>query len=289
MSFASISFRPLLLAALGASLLCACKPEPARPASSPAARVDGKAIGLDQVELLAANLPTGDADAVRRVALERLLGEEVLRHEAERRGLADDPKVRARLVAAERQVLASAYLDQVAAATPKPTATEIHYYYAQHPELFAERRIYALREIDVEGGDQVAQAVQDKTAKAKSVAELLEWLRTVRVPFSVKDTTLAAEFLPLGWVGALHALKDGQVALVRGERGVVLLGIAGSRSEPISEEAATPRIEQFLLQQRRAEAMQKAGADLRAHATIEYLPPFAPPATRAAPAAAAKP
>ncbi|MBL8482933.1 MAG: EpsD family peptidyl-prolyl cis-trans isomerase [Rhodocyclaceae bacterium] len=279
----------LLLFAASAMSLNGCQPEQDRAAPAAAARVDGSVIPQDQVEVLAARLSGTDAGTARRAVLERLVGEEVLRAEALRQGLHKDPKVRARLAAAEREVLATAYLDDVAARAAKPGAAEIHDYYQQHPELFAERRIYALREIDIEGGADVAQAVEERAAKAKSVAELLEWLRTTRVAFSVKDITLAAESLPMNWVAALHALRDGQMALVRGERGLVMLGIAGSRSEPVSEQTAAPRIEQFLWQQRRTELMRKTGADLRARAAIEYLPPYAAESPAAAAAGPARP
>ena len=62
--------------------------------------------------------------------------------------------------------------------------------------------------------------------------------------------------------------------------------LAGSRSQPVSEEQARPAIEQFLLNERKRKLVEEDMKAMRAAAKIEYVGKFAEGAA-SAPAAAA--
>ena len=63
------------------------------------------------------------------------------------------PQVVQAMEEAKRAVLASAYLQQIAADIPKPSDQEIKEYYVQHPEYFSARRTYAYRSMAVSATD----------------------------------------------------------------------------------------------------------------------------------------
>src|SRR5712671_5186354 len=71
---------------------------------------------------------------------------------------------------------ARAYLQQVQA-QPRPSAEEVHKFYAQHPELFAQRRLFTLEEIEVTREASLATALQERAARAASMDEIADWLR----------------------------------------------------------------------------------------------------------------
>ena len=96
----------------------------------------------------------------------------------------------------------------------------------------------------------------------------------------------AAEQLPLNSLEAFSRMKDGQAALVPSPGGVQVVVLAGSRSQPVSEEQARPAIEQMLLGERRRKRVEEDMKALRAAADIEYLGRFAAPAASAPGAAA---
>jgi hypothetical protein len=74
----------------------------------------------------------------------------------------------------------------------------------------------------------------------------------------------AAEQLPLNSLDAFARMKDGQAALVPAANGVQVVVLAGSRSQPVSEEQARPAIEQFLLNERKRKLIEDDRKAMRA-------------------------
>ena len=70
-------------------------------------------------------------------------------------------------------------------------------------------------------------------------------------------------------------------ALVPSANGVQVIVLAGSRSQPVTEEQARPAIEQFILNERRRKLVEDDVKALRAAAKIEYVGKFAEPAASA--------
>ena len=172
-------------------------------------------------------------------------------------------------------------------AIPKPTAEETKKYFADNPPLFAERRIYNLQEIVVPGttGSEVFEQIKAQVAAGKSMEEMAAWLKARNVRFGGNSATRAAEQIPLELLKTLASMKDGQTTLIANPQGATILRVASSQSAPVAEAAALPRIEQFLANQRGAEAVGKTIKDLRAKTTITYMGDFAPGAAgTAAPA-----
>ncbi len=134
------------------------------------ARVNGGEITVHQVNYLLENSPDlrqlrGQAtpDKEAQAALDQLIEQEILVQAAVEQKLDRNPEVLAAMESARRSVLAKAYIDQVRAGTAKPTGTEIHAYFVDNPALFAERRVYTLREFRAEcrsqAGDPTAIAL----------------------------------------------------------------------------------------------------------------------------------
>lgn len=181
-----------------------------------------------------------DAARKRGETLERLIDQRLARQHALEQGLQRSPQIAHALEAAKTDILARAYRQLVAEAQPRPTPAEIRSYYAEHPELFAERRIYSLESLDAR--------------------------------FGVNRWTLAAEQLPLELVARLRAMKEGDVLTIDdGAKGVVAVRIAAARPAPLDEASAAPLIESFLLARRSSEALDAEMKRLRAAARIEYL------------------
>jgi hypothetical protein len=195
-----------------------------------AARVNAEVISVPELE----------AARRRGETLERLIDQRLARQHALEQGLERSPQIAQALDSAKTDILARAYRQLLAEAQPRPTPAEIRSYYAEHPELFAQRRIYSLESLDAR--------------------------------FGIHRSTLAAEQLPLELVSRLQAMKEGEVVpLDDGAEGVVLVRIVAARLAPLDEASADPLIEKFLLARRSREALAAAMQRLRAKARIEYL------------------
>lgn len=291
MSFAT-NTRPVVLAVLvSLAALSGCGgDDKKKPASQVAAKVNKEEISVHQINAVlsrAGNISQEQAKQASAEVLEKLIEQELLLQKAMEKKLDRDPKTMQALEASRRQIIAQAYLEQLAGGVAKPAADEIKTYYESHPELFSERRIYRLQEIVAAVPADQRPAVQDVIAKSKSMNDVASWMKANNVKFAANVATKPAEQLPLEILPRLHQMKDGQVAAFPNPNGLLILQLVASQTAPVDQAAATPMIEQFLGNKKRSEMVTKEVAALRSEAKIEYVGAFAKP--ESAPAAAAAP
>lgn len=246
---------------------------------------------MTRVNMANASTPQA-AEALRRDVLERLIDQQLAIEQAKEKKLDRSPEVVAQLEAARREVLARAYAQSIATSQPRPTPDEVKKYFADHPQLFSQRRIYNLQELQVPVGNNPSLANEAKAmaAAGKSVEDIANWLRGQNIKFGGGGATRAAEQIPLEVLARLHTMKDGQVTVLDSPQGFTVLRIAASQSAPVTETVAIPRIEQFLSNQRGAQAVSQQMKDLRAKTEIAYMGDFAkaagtPPSAASAPSA----
>src|SRR5205823_3212057 len=236
------------------ALLAACgKSDDKKPASQVAARVNSEEITVHQVNNVLArnpNLSPELAARAKREIVERLIDQELAKEQAIEKKLDRSPAVVRAIEAAKDEILARAYLQQLAAAQAKPTAEEIRKYYAEHPELFAQRRLYMLEEIALARQEGIAAELRQRAAKARSMQEIGEWLKAREIQYAVNRGGRAAEQVPLETLPQLNKMKDGEIQVVElGER-VNVIRVVATKPAPVDEASAAPRIEQFLFARR---------------------------------------
>ena len=284
-----------------AALLAACGDKKEKTASQTAAKVGKAEITVHQINFVLQqqrNIRPEQADAASKQILERLIDQELALQKADDLKIDRDPRVVQQLEAAKREIIARAYLEKVGEAAPKPTPEEIKKYYDEKPALFKERRIYSIQEIAIEAKPDQVPALREKLTASKNINEFVEFLKANEFKFAGNQAVRAAEQLPLQSLDAFAKMTDGQAMLNQAANGVQVVVLAGSRSQPVSEEQARPTIEQFLLNDRKRKLIEDDIKAMRAAAKVEYVGKFgegAPaagaavspvPATAPAPAAA---
>lgn len=227
-----------------------------------AARVNAEAITVQEVQLARKR---GDT-------LERLIDQRLARQQAIERGLDRAPQIVQAMETARSEILAHAYRQLVAEAQPRPTREEISAYYAAHPELFAQRRVYSLDEVVLARGRELAAALHERAAQGEPLEAIARWLESLEARFTINRLTRGAHELPLELLARLKAMKEGEVHLIDDDAGgVVLLRLAAARLAPLDEAAAAPLIEKFLAARRASDALAAEMQRLRAAARIEYF------------------
>jgi EpsD family peptidyl-prolyl cis-trans isomerase len=277
-------FRPLAIAALLALTLTACgNKEDKKVATQVAAKVGSEEISVHQINQVlsrtnAANATPQAVQNLRREVLEKLIDQQLAVSQAEESKLNRSPEVVAQIEAARREVLARAYIQQITSSLPKPTPEETKKYYVEHPALFSERRVFNLQEVQLPGaaGEAVAEQVRAMLGSGKPMEEVATFLKSKDVKFGGGAATRAAEQIPLELLTKVHALKDGQSLVVKNPQGFNVIRVASSQSAPVPEANAVPRIEQFMANQRGAEAVSQNVKALRTKATVTYMGDFAP-------------
>ena len=291
----NVSRHAAVLAASGILVLAGCGEEK-QAATQVAARVNKEEISIHQINTLLApggNLPPEQAKLASRQVLERLVDQELLVQKATEKKLDREPKTMKAIEAARRDILARSYMESVAAAVAKPTTAEVGEFYTKRPELFSERRVYKFQELTIGANPAEVLPKLKELGKAKNLEEVAAWLKSQNIPFGGGDvTTKTAEQLPMELLPRFHQLKDGQMAMVPSQAGVLVIQLVASRSEPVDQKAATPFIEQYLMNQKKVETANRELKQLHELAKIEYLGEFAKtetPTKGDAPAAASAP
>jgi EpsD family peptidyl-prolyl cis-trans isomerase len=274
------------------ALLGACGDKKEKGASQTAAKVNKDEVTVHQINFVLQQqrgLRPEQADAASKQILERLIDQQLALQRVEDLKLDRDPRVVQQLEAARRDVLARAYVEKVSEAAVKPTPEEIKKYYDEKPALFKERRIYSIQEIQIEAKPDQIPELRAKLAAAKSVNDFIEYLKAQNFKFAGNQAVRAAEQLPLNSLDSFAKMKDGEAAIVPAANGAQVIVLAGSRSQPVSEEQARPAIEQFLLNERKRKLVEDDAKAMRAAAKIEYVGKFAEGAASAPVAAPAAP
>jgi EpsD family peptidyl-prolyl cis-trans isomerase len=260
-------------------------------AAQVAARVNGHEITVRQIdELLGGeDVAPEQATAAKRRVLERLIDQELAKQQAVEKQLDRRPDTVLAMELAKNEVLARAYLEQIAAAQQKPTMADVKKYYSAHPELFAERRLYNLEELTVPEKGTSASAIRQGLRRSQDLSELADSLKILGQPATVSRTVRAAEQLPLPWLADMQRMKDGDVRVFAADGWVTAVRLLASRAVPVDEATAAPRIEQFLFNRALNEAVDAKVRQLRETSNIEYDGEFASQPREALAGSSAKP
>ena len=231
-----------------------------------AAKVNGTEITLRQVR------STNPATAAQ--ALEKVIDRELLVQKALEAGLERDPQVVESIDSARRQLLAQAYIEKASSSSAKATREEVRAFYAENPALFAERRIYRMRELVVSAPAEMVDVLRAEAARAADLDEVTAWLRARNARFSVVAVTQTAEQLPLSHLPQLARMKSSELAVFPSPLGASVIQLVHAEEAPLSEQQAAPLIEQFLAARKRLEVAAAEVKRLRGVARIEYAGQF---------------
>lgn len=197
-------------------------------------------------------------------ALEKVIDRELLVQKALEAGLDKDPAVAESIDNARRQVLAQAYVERVAANRSKASRDEVRAFYNDNPALFAERRIYRVRELVV--------SAPAETIGSGDMDQIVAALKARGARYTLTTQTQPAEELPLAFLPKLSRMKAGEVAVFpHPPVGSSVIELIHAEDAPLSAEQANALIEQFLAGRKRLEVAAAEVKKLREGARIEYV------------------
>ncbi len=243
--------------------------------SQAVARVNGQEISVHQfnhVTRLAG--AAGTSEEVRRELSGKLVDRELAIQQALALKLDRQPDLMFRLEEARRDVLARAYAEHIAGARTPPTREDAAKYFAEHPELFAKRRVFRLHELALPAGMKDLAAAKERLAASKSFDEFLGWLKQRNAQFGTQFTIRAAEELPIEVVARLNATPEGGAAVFESTRGITVYRVLSAQDAPVTWEQAAPLILAHLARQDGKQALDAEMLRLRKTGKIEYYGEF---------------
>lgn len=206
--------------------------------------------------------------------LNALVDQVLLKEAAVGAKLEDKQEVQLKLDAARNRILAEAYIEHLTASLAKPSEEEIKTYFDAHPELFADRQIFNLQELNIEVNESNIQTVQAQLSKSHNLNEFAAWLKSQGIPVRGRQLAKPAEQLPPALVEKLRAAKVGESITSVGIDSLNLIILAGISKQPVSLEQAKPAIERYLTNTKKKEMVESELKSRREQGKIEYLPPY---------------
>jgi EpsD family peptidyl-prolyl cis-trans isomerase len=248
------------------------------PDSQVAVRINKSDISVHQIQAVMQRQPRLLADQPEAAAarvLDILVEQELAAQAGREQGLDRDPAIVQALEVARREVLARAYQDQVAAKATGPTSEEIDRYYDSRPEVFAQRRLYTLKEFIVEATPQQMTRVQELARQARSADELNTLLVNNALRNRTRQFVQAAEDVPLAVLAPLAKLDNGQSLVLPHAAGARIFTIVHATPAPVDRRTAADAITAFLTNESKRALVAQAMKTLRDGATISYQGAFA--------------
>lgn len=274
--------RSFVVISIASVLLClsACdSKEEGKTATQVAARVNADEISVHQINYALSRVNVGPAanekaPELRRQVLDKLIDQQLAVQQAMDQKLDRSPDVMMAIDAAKREILARAYIDSVGSGVSRPSEDECKKYYADHPELFSERRVYNIQEVVLEKAPDLVPQLDAMVAGGKSIEDIAGWLKSKNIKYSGGSAVRAAEQFPADLLPKIAALKDGQGMVLEGTAQTAVMRVIATKSEPVGVELAMPRIAQHLLNQRKGQAVENAFKATKAKAVVTYLGEF---------------
>lgn len=289
-----------LSVAMAVLVLAGCDKEEKKDATQVIAKVGDAEVTVHQLNHALSRLQgikPEQAELARQKLAKSLVDQQVLVNAAMADKLDRDPNVLMDIEGARREILAKAYMARHLTAG-KPAEGEVKAYYEQHPDLFAQRKVYDLLVIRLQNVDRDKLAEIGKRADAgASLVELQAFLSEQGFATSVASEQKGAEHLPLEALPKFAQLSAKKVLVLSAGSNVALYEVVNSKAESVPVERAKPFIEAYLGNKSRAAQAEKLFADLKQKASIQYQGDFAKlaqtdaakPAAAPAAAPAAKP
>ena len=260
-----------------------------------AAQVNQGEISVHQVQALLRAQPGAAAQWGEKAAdraLDVLIEQELAAQAAAQAGLDKQPQVIQAMALAQREVLARAFQDQLAEKARLPDTSAINTYYDEHPELFAQRKVYQLEETVVRPGSvSEAEALLRELPNVVGTEALNLHLTAKGLRKASQRVSVAAENVPLDWLPKLAQLPVGRSLVTPRGDAIVVWTLIASEEAPMLLAQAKPAIQAALVRQARQQAVAEGMKKLRDQAKIERrqaAPPMAP-ASAASVAASAAP
>ncbi len=182
-----------------------------------------------------------------------------------------NPNVMTAIEAAKKKILAQAYIQNKVANLSKPNDTEIQTYLKENPNVFENRKIYAMDELSFSIKPEDFSSLEALSDSATTLDEVIGWLKSHKVDYKRKKAIHTAERLPKKLLDKMSALSKGELIFVNSPDKVVVGQLIDTRKQPVTLEQSKHLIEMALTNQKRQKAAKQELVRLKKQAKIEFL------------------
>jgi EpsD family peptidyl-prolyl cis-trans isomerase len=206
--------------------------------------------------------------------MKSMIDKELMRQAAIKEKLDTDENVRASLASANRMILATAYMQKQMTAIGKPTEAEVGQYFKQHPDFFAERKLYDLQEVVIKGNPANGAEIRAKLAGGINLKDFVHWLEEKKIPHDNQQFSASSDQMREEIAKKFKDAHVGQAITLDDKNQISALFVNAVQTQPVTLAQASPLIMKRLFNTRMSEGMESKIKQLHEQAKIEYVPPF---------------
>ncbi|MEX1199530.1 MAG: EpsD family peptidyl-prolyl cis-trans isomerase [Methylophaga sp.] len=269
-----------LFSALFITLLVGCDDVVPKTNTQVAATVNNEEITVHQLNQAIGSMGekalNADQQALRASVLQNMIVQTLLEQEAEKSDLDREPYVMQSVEAAKRQVLASAYTQQLATTNSSISDAEIENYYSANTDLFANRKLFVYEQVTVQSDISKFANAQKKLQQIEDLTDFTAWLEKNAIPYKAITKATTSENIPQNLRKALSTLDIGQVGFLNLADGLVVFEIKDKQLQPVELDMVSTAIREHLRSQQRKEQVYQVVQSLKKSAVIKYSEDFEP-------------
>ena len=290
----------IVLAAAVCGVLGACNKEAKTPTGQVVATVGRQEITIRDVRAELGNYNAPDAKTLKlaeTAGLRNIVGRTIVADEARKEGLDKTPDFALAKDRAIDTLLVQALQQKITSQVPQATKDEGQRFVDAHPDMFAQRKIYILDQLQMRRPSD--PAIVNALEPLKTFDQIQALLTQDKVPFQRTTAGLDALTADPRLIEAIQKLPPGELFVLPAGQLITVNQIKDTRIEPVPTDKAVPLAQQLVTRQRTQEAVQRRFQQLfvqnlkqvkfsKEFASAGSMNPTAP-AQAAAPAAAKPP
>ncbi|MBV8593767.1 MAG: SurA N-terminal domain-containing protein [Caulobacteraceae bacterium] len=265
--------------------------KPKAPTGQVVATVGNREITVRELRAeMAGAPPTADPKAAKQleqVTLRNIVARSLLAEAAQSQGVDKDPDYAIAKQRLNDTLLVQTMQSQIAKQVPKPTAEDAQTFVGDHPDIFAQRKIFDIDQIRMQrpSDPNLIKALQP----LKTLEQIEALLKSEKIPYQRSMGKVDAVGADPRMIDAMIKLPPGEVFVVPNGNILLVNEIKGSTIQPFQGPAAIDYAQKLMVKQRSQEAVgRKFNAILtKGMPTVQFNKDYAPP--RPAPAAAKAP
>ena len=251
------------------------------PTGQVVAKVGGEEITQRELSAELGGFTSQDEATTKKAqqaALNAIVNRKLLAHAAEEAGIKKSAEFQIMQHRADELMLAQAYEQQLASKLPKPSPQEVNQYIAQHPNTFAERKIFELDQIKIPRNTK--REVLDRLKPLHSIDEVEQVLLSAGVDYKRGAAKLDAATTPPALTDQIVRIGSKEPFIIPAGDTITINQVKAAETVPFTGADATELAQKALMSERASKAIKARIDELRkAAGDVQYQAGYAPSPT----------
>ena len=248
------------------------------PTGQVVAKVGGEEITQRELAAELNGFSSQDEATTKRAqqsALNAIVNRKLLAHAAQDAGIEKSADFQLMRHRADELLLAETYEQQLASKLPRPSPDEINQYIAQHPNTFAQRKIFLLDQVKIPRSTD--PKVLERLKSVTSMDDVEQTLLSSSVHYVREPATLDARTTPPTLTDQIARAGSTQPFVIPVSDTITINQVKQAQTVPLTGTQASELAQKAIMSERASKALKARLDELRkAAGDVQYQPGYAP-------------